>query len=142
MNLGGTVKVNKVGVCIVTACFLLLFVYIFIGHSDDTNSKLLSLTEDEESRVNMKSLLIASKEVCHRNITLEKVEILGFSLMYVQVAEKGGQQVIAVKKESSLHVKSKGKTKEGVVDPVTDADFRSHCVMYHGLKKKFQNLKV
>jgi len=70
MNLGGTVKVNKVGVIIVAACFLLLFVYIFIGHSDDTNSKLLALPADEENRVNMKSLLIAAKEVCPQYFTV------------------------------------------------------------------------
>ncbi|XP_059469491.1 putative inositol monophosphatase 3 [Neocloeon triangulifer] len=120
MNLGGTVKINKVGVGIVTISFLLLFIYIFIGHSDDTSSKILA-APDEENRVNMKALLVAAKEV----------------------AEKGGQQVKVAKKEASdLHIKSKGKTKEGVNDPVTDADFRSHCVMYHGLKKKFPTLKV
>jgi len=62
MNLGGTVKINKVGVILVAACFLLLFVYIFVGHSDDTSSKLLAVPDDE-NRVNMKALLVAAKEV-------------------------------------------------------------------------------
>ncbi|XP_065350321.1 putative inositol monophosphatase 3 [Cloeon dipterum] len=120
MNLGGTVKINKVGVCIVTISFLLLFIYIFIGHPDDTNSSRLLATPDEENRVNMKALLVAAKEV----------------------AEKGGQQVRSARKLADMHIQSKGKTKEGVNDPVTDADFKSHCVMYHGLKKKFPKLKV
>lgn len=41
---------------------------------------------------------------------------------------------------SSIH--SKGKTKEGANDPVTEADFRSHCVMQRGLKRWFPKLRI
>lgn len=37
---------------------------------------------------------------------------------------------------------SKGKTKEGANDPVTEADFRSHCVMRLGLKRFFPKLRI
>lgn len=114
MNLGGTVKVNKVGVCIVTACFLLLFVYIFIGHSDDTNSKLLSLPEDEESRVNMKSLLIASKEVWHsNNNSRERVfEILGFSANIYRLPRREVSRSLLSKRREVYTSRAKGKRKK------------------------------
>lgn len=42
----------------------------------------------------------------------------------------------------SLQIKSKGKTKEGVVDPVTLGDMLSHEQMYFGLAKMFPNLLI
>lgn len=60
----------------------------------------------------------------------------------IELAKKGGEEVVKVRRRSTLIVQSKGKTKEGANDPVTEADYNSHCVMYYGLKKAFPKLKV
>ena len=38
--------------------------------------------------------------------------------------------------------KSKGKTREGANDPVTEGDMASHRVMYFGLKEAFPSLNI
>lgn len=74
---------------------------------------------DKSDFVNLKSLLKAS----------------------IHAAERGGKKVIEGKNHE-LHVKSKGKTQEGANDPVTDADYASHCAMYYSLKNTFPKLKI
>ncbi|KAL1377521.1 hypothetical protein pipiens_016207 [Culex pipiens pipiens] len=60
----------------------------------------------------------------------------------IQAAQRGGLEVVEVSKSIDLKVQSKGKTKEGANDPVTDADFRSHCVMADGLHRIFPKLRI
>ena len=60
----------------------------------------------------------------------------------IDVAERGGREVVAVKKEHEEHQKSKGETKEGANDPVTDGDFRSHVKITSALRKTFPYLNV
>ncbi|XP_033123614.1 inositol monophosphatase 3-like [Anneissia japonica] len=60
----------------------------------------------------------------------------------IEMAEMGGLEVVEVMKEKKLNEKSKGETREGANNPVTDGDMRSHRVMTHGMKKAFPNLKV
>lgn len=74
---------------------------------------------DKSDLINLKSLLKAS----------------------IQAAERGGKKVMEGKNQE-LNIKSKGKTQEGVNDPVTDADYASHCAMYYGLKNTFSKLNV
>ncbi|KAF4528123.1 hypothetical protein B566_EDAN016326 [Ephemera danica] len=111
MNLGGTIRLNPLGFCIIIGALILLLFYTF-----PDSVKI----DDVPSTVNLKSLLIAA----------------------IEVAEKGGNAVKSARLEADLQVKSKGKTKEGVIDPVTSADFKSHCIMYHTLVNKFPKLKV
>lgn len=51
----------------------------------------------------------------------------------VIAAQKGGLQVQTVYNTSVLNVQSKGKTKEGANNPVTDADFKSHYAITESL---------
>ncbi|XP_076622708.1 putative inositol monophosphatase 3 isoform X2 [Colletes latitarsis] len=60
----------------------------------------------------------------------------------IKAAEFGGSEVIAVHDQVKFEVESKGKTKEGVNDPVTEADYRSHCAMYHSLVEAFPGITV
>lgn len=60
----------------------------------------------------------------------------------INAAEKGGQ-VVANFHNEKVSQRSKGKTKEGAENWVTDADYGSHCVMYYSLRFGFpSSLKV
>lgn len=52
------------------------------------------------------------------------------------------QQVYDIREAATLHEKSKGKTKEGANDPVTDGDLKSHLAMFYSLQKAFPGIKV
>lgn len=60
----------------------------------------------------------------------------------IKAAEIGGFEVMAVHNQVQFKIESKGQTKEGVNDPVTAADYRSHCVMYGSLTKAFPGITV
>lgn len=59
----------------------------------------------------------------------------------VNVAEKGGE-VVSKYRDQKANEQSKGKTKEGADELVTDADYGSHCIMYYTLQMTFPSLKV
>ncbi|XP_011877046.1 PREDICTED: putative inositol monophosphatase 3 [Vollenhovia emeryi] len=60
----------------------------------------------------------------------------------IRAAEIGGLEVVAVHDQSKFKIESKGQTKEGVNDPVTAADYRSHCAMYRSLTEAFPGITV
>uniref|UniRef100_A0A023F0T6 inositol-phosphate phosphatase n=1 Tax=Triatoma infestans TaxID=30076 RepID=A0A023F0T6_TRIIF len=109
MNFGGTIRINRVGLCIICALIILFIIYLSPKH--------FSLQSD---KVNLRRLLLAS----------------------IEAAERGGHEVIKVSKENNLNEEIKGKTKEGAKIPVTEADYRSHCVMYYGITKLFPSINV
>ncbi|XP_014243340.1 putative inositol monophosphatase 3 [Cimex lectularius] len=108
MNLGGTIRVNKIGFCII-CCIIILFV-IYLSPPRTSQSKPI---------VNIKTLLLAA----------------------IEAAERGGEEVVRALNDTIVK-HSKGETKEGVNIPVTNADYKSHCVMYYGIREIFPNIKV
>ncbi|KYN04289.1 PREDICTED: putative inositol monophosphatase 3 [Cyphomyrmex costatus] len=60
----------------------------------------------------------------------------------IRTAEIGGLQVVAVHDQIKFKIESKGQTKEGINDPVTAADYRSHCAMYRSLTEAFPGITV
>lgn len=98
------------------ACFTLAFVLFLIIY---WRTGAAEYPSDKSDLVNLKSLLKAA----------------------IQAAERGGKKVIDGKNHE-LNVKSKGKTLEGANDPVTDADYASHCAMYYALKNTFSKLNI
>ncbi|XP_042231976.1 inositol monophosphatase 3-like isoform X2 [Homarus americanus] len=113
MNLGATIKVNKFGVGIIFTAVVMVAVIYRYGSS--TN-----LERSASSMVSLRDLLSAA----------------------IDSAQRGGKIVYAIREAVSLHEKSKGKTKEGANDPVTDGDIQSHLTMYYSLKKAFPSLEI
>jgi len=72
----------------------------------------------------------------------EKVSIKALLAASIDVAKKGGHQVKSIREQVDIGEKSKGKTKEGANNPVTDGDMLSHRAMYYGLLKGFPNVNV
>lgn len=107
MNLGGTIRLNPVGICVVVGLTFIFLLYT------------LARRPLYDKEINLKSLLIAA----------------------INVAEKGGEEIKVVSK-SELNKQSKGKTREGAPEFITDADKRSHCLMYYSLRSTFPHLKV
>lgn len=78
----------------------------------------------------------AGKKTNEREVNLKNVLIAA-----VNAAIKGGDE-IKVFNTVDINKRSKGKTKEGANDFITDADVRSHCVMYYGLRYMFPFIKA
>jgi inositol monophosphatase 3 len=104
------------GICIIIAAGVLLVLYINSSGMENPKTE----TGKNTDSVNLKRLLFAA----------------------VEVAIKGGKEVVAVRHAPHTEEKSKGKTKEGVNHPVTKADHNSHCVMYYSLMHSFPKVKV
>lgn len=116
MNLGGTVRLNRTGwlLLIGAVCLLLLINYV---RSPD-NATLLS-TGGPNSYCSVARLLRAA----------------------VEAARAGGHAVKAAAPGGG-ETHSKGKTAEGVEQPVTAADLDSHCRMTAVLKAAFPSLHL
>lgn len=117
MNFGGTIRPNNKAVAIILiSAATLYFIYTWRNGSSAVSGKD-SLAE----RISLGELLCAA----------------------IIAAEAGGREVKAVRESApELHEKSKGKTKEGVKDVLTDGDMRSHQIMYSTLTATFPQIKV
>lgn len=116
MNLGGSIKINKCAVFLLVAFNVLVFIYIFAPSS----SSSLSKEAKSQTTVNLRKLVIG----------------------LILASRQGGKEIIKVSKQPDFEKKSKGKTKEGVDDPVTVADVFSHCRIAHGLWRIFPKLNL
>ncbi|XP_066991687.1 putative inositol monophosphatase 3 [Anabrus simplex] len=120
MNFGGTIRLNRVGLCIIIGGCISLFLYLNTYNKIHTSEDTKTETGKSVNSVNLRKLLIAS----------------------IEVAEKGGKKVVAIRKEHDIKEEIKGKLQGGVDDPVTKADLQSHCIMYYSIKQGFPKLKV
>lgn len=114
MNLAGSIKITKLGLLIIV---VFTFATIYYATSSRTITNYFAINTKE---INLRKLLISS----------------------IQAAIQGGKEVQMISKTHDFLTQSKGKTKEGANDPVTIADFNSHCVMQKGLLRIFPNLRV
>lgn len=114
INIGANVRIHKLGLCISVILLILLYLYAI------RESSYLTTKVNNRDFVSLKSLLAGS----------------------IRAAELGGFEVVSVHEQAKLGIESKGKTKEGLDDPVTAADYRSHCAMYYYLSMNFPTVTV
>ena len=119
MNLGGTIRPNNKAVAIILLCVATLYlIYSWKNGSSKAGNGGSS-------------------------VTTEKVSVGEILCAAIEAAEAGGREVKNVReKGTQLNEKSKGKTKEGVKDVLTDGDMQSHRIMYSTLTSAFPNIKV
>lgn len=117
MNFGGTIRPNNKAVAIILVSLAALYlIYSWNGASSAVNGAPTAI-----DKVGIGEILCAA----------------------IAAAEAGGREVKAVRETGTqLNEKSKGKTKEGVKDVLTDGDMRSHQIMYSTLTTAFPHIKV
>ncbi|KAH8304623.1 hypothetical protein KR018_003719, partial [Drosophila ironensis] len=117
---GRSIRINRLPAAIAALLVTLLLVYFLNFHQEERPAIYGMLRSDNPSKVNLRKMLIAA----------------------IQAAQRGGLEVLDVAHSRQLKERSKGKTDEGVNDPVTDADGRSHCVMKQGLQRIFPRVRI
>ncbi|XP_043216442.1 inositol monophosphatase 3-like [Amphibalanus amphitrite] len=127
MNLGGTVRISRCGMLTLFGLCVLIIVY-YVATNHQVKGSLANT---------LKSQLRFNKKPQDKFVDMGRLLAVA-----IEVAERGGSVVKQVRRDSDLNLKSKGKTREGVINPVTDGDMRSHYEMYFGLKKMFPQLTV
>ena len=70
----------------------------------------------------------------------ERIDLKSLISACLDAVEMGGKEVVRVRGLSDIGEKSKGQTREGANDPVTEGDMASHRVMYYSLKEYFPNI--
>lgn len=114
---GRSIRINRMPVLVLAVIVICGIIYTLNILSED---KPLYGMLKNTNQVNMRKLLIGS----------------------IQAAQRGGLEILDVAHSRDLQQKSKGKTLEGVDDPYTQADARSHCVMKGGMHRIFPKLNI
>ncbi|KAH8235949.1 hypothetical protein KR032_011184 [Drosophila birchii] len=117
---GRSIRINRLPATIVAILLTVVLVYFLNFHQEERPAIYGMLRSDNPNRVNLRKMLIAA----------------------IQAAQRGGLEVLDVARSRQLKERSKGKTDEGVNDPFTDADGRSHCVMKLGLQRIFPRVQI
>ncbi|XP_053595380.1 putative inositol monophosphatase 3 isoform X2 [Microplitis demolitor] len=65
-----------------------------------------------------------------------------YAIHSIHAAEIGGLEVVDVHSQAKVSIEIKGKTKEGINDLVTTADYKSHCAMYKYLSVLYPSLTI
>lgn len=86
------------------------------------------------------SLHLLSKKASDDRSEANKFNLRTLLSVAIKAAENGGKRV--VENKDHMNVKSKGKTKEGLQDSVTNADVLSHCSMTSTIKHFFPSIKL
>jgi len=117
---GRSIRINRLPATIVAILLTIVLVYFLNFHQEERPAIYGMLRSENPNRVNLRKMLIAA----------------------IQAAQRGGLEVLDVARSRKLKERSKGKTDEGVDDPITDADGRSHCVMKQGLQRIFPRVQI
>uniref|UniRef100_T1JL84 Putative inositol monophosphatase 3 n=1 Tax=Strigamia maritima TaxID=126957 RepID=T1JL84_STRMM len=77
-----------------------------------------------------------------KNREIETISLKNLLVLAIKLSQDGGRQVARVQKSAHLNVRMKGKTREGVDDPKTDADLLSHRVIEKGFREVHSGLTI
>lgn len=114
------VKISPIGIVVLVFLGVLTLYYIQRSWLGSSSSEISDVRGVSGHTISLKQLLSAS----------------------IYAAERGGVEVVKVRSEADMHEKSKGKTKEGANNPVTDGDMKSHEAIVHALKVTFPGLPI
>lgn len=78
----------------------------------------------------------------HEFVPPPKIKLREVLSACMDVVERGGKEVVRIRGLADIGEKSKGHTRDGANDPVTEGDMASHRIMYYGLKRAFPDLVV
>jgi len=116
MNLGGSVRINPLGLAVI--CGIVVIIILFSRGGGSSDSPVADVP------------------------TIDTVSLRTLLSGIISAAENGGKEVKAVRSEADTGETSKGKTKEGANDPKTNGDMRSHVQMFYGIKKTFPGINI
>ncbi|KAG8040818.1 hypothetical protein G9C98_001806 [Cotesia typhae] len=114
INIGANFRIHKIGLCLFIVFLIFIYIYAIRGLSN------LSSKKNNLNSLSLRSLLADS----------------------IYAAEIGGLEIVHVHSQAKVSIELKGKTAEGVDDPVTTADYRSHCVMNNYLSSSYPSVTI
>jgi len=112
------ISISNTGILLICICVLMLFVYTFRGSISEQTSAVYATKYDRDYKIS---------------------EVLSAA---IYLTEKAGRKVREIREEDELDEQSKGKTKEGVNDPLTQGDMESHRILVKGFMKAFPALNI
>ena len=71
-----------------------------------------------------------------------KISMKQLLCVSIDLAKRGGLRVKEIRESNRLQEKSKGRTKEGAKEMLTEGDLQSHRAIVYGFAKAFPGLKV
>merc|ERR1711892_297505 len=116
MNLGGSVRINPLGLAVICGIVVIIILFSRGGGSSDAPVADVPTIDTVSLRTRLSGIISAAKN--------------------------GGKEVKAVRSEADTGETSRGKTKEGANDPKTNGDMRSHVQMFYGIKKTFPGINI
>ncbi|XP_069477177.1 Golgi-resident adenosine 3',5'-bisphosphate 3'-phosphatase [Ambystoma mexicanum] len=116
------IRLSPLGMGVLALLTLAVLYHLYAGFLGGRLSALWMTAgeEDAASRVELRSLLAVS----------------------LLAAKRGGEAVKSVRSANTLREKSKGKTREGADDKITDGDVLSNRQMYFTLRNTFPGLQI
>lgn len=124
------IRLSPLGMGVLALLTLGVLYHLYAGFLGGRLSALLLPTGEEDGQAP-----VAVAETQH--VDLRK--LLAVSLL---AAKRGGDKVREVREAGVLGEKSKGKTREGADDKITDGDVQSNRQMYYTIHNTFPNLQI
>lgn len=116
IKIGSSVRIHRYAIGISIILFILFYIYAI-----REVSYLSSRFNNKQKFVSLRSLLKSS----------------------IKASKLGGIEIADVHNNyKNINIEIKGKTKEGIDDPVTIADYKSHCAMYNYLQTMFPTINI